>query len=131
MTDTTHLSGYLLDYYAAMAEGMPIPLLKRHERDDTYICIIGDPVFSICAYSPTTNPALALPIIEKMASRFQIISLGDENPKTIIFTLNWLDQEDVGINKQRTTGASYVEAALRALVAWKFPDGLPEPVYEK
>lgn len=27
-------------------------------------------------------------------------------------------------------GKDITEAALRALVAWKFPDGLPEPIYE-
>lgn len=128
-TNTTTLSGYLLDYYAALAENMPNPRLVKHQRDDAYICTIRQEPFHrhFEAYSLTTKPVLTLPIIEKLASRFQIISVGDDN---IIFTLSWLDLEDRSMGKIRTTGATFTEAALRALVAWKFPDGLPEPVYE-
>jgi len=75
MTDTTTLSGYLLDYYAALAENMPNPRLVKHQRDDTYICVTGiksgcGKYYWIESYSPTTNPALALPIIERLIAQY-------------------------------------------------------------
>lgn len=69
-TDTTTLSGYLLDYYAALAENMPNPRLRKHEREDTYICCIGDEQNTFpTAYSPTTNPERALPIIDSIVKK--------------------------------------------------------------
>lgn len=133
-TDTTHLSGYLLDYYAALAENMTNPRLRKHEREDTYICVINDILYSpsIClieTYSPTTNPALALPIIDSMMQHFDVsIFSGAKETEFAIEAKNgWrllLTRRVVRF------GDNITEAALRALVAWKFPDGLPEPIYE-
>ena len=124
MTDTTHLSGPLLDYYAALAENMPNPRLVKHQRDDTYICTIRQESFHrhFEAYSPTTNTALALPIIDKLINDDKSALFAKTNYPGACFMLS---------NGGLYCGDNITEAALRALVAWKFPDGLPEPVYEK
>lgn len=135
-TDTTTLSGYLMDYYAALAENMPNPRLRKHEREDTFICVIRKEPFIHHypeAYSPTTNPALALPIIEKIAKRFKIISIqtmGKTNATFIdlVYTNDVMDNKSYNIIS--VISDDFVTCALRALVAWKFPDGLPEIVYE-
>ena len=127
MTDTSTLSGYLLDYYTALAENMPNPKLVKHQRGDEYICIVGKQAdcglyYSIDAYSPTTNPALALPIIDIMLSEnFCFIN---DHISDAVLCGDCLGDID------KIAGKDITEAALRALVAWKFPDGLPEPVYE-
>jgi len=131
MTDTSNLSGPLLDYYAALAENMPNPRLLQLQRSDAYICIVdGAQVASkFEAYSPATNPALALPIIDSMMQRFDIsVFSGAKEVELAI-------EEKNGWRLQLTRrvvqfSSNITEAALRALVAWKFPDGLPEPIYE-
>jgi len=132
-TDTTHLSGAMLDYYAALAEDMPDPRLRKHEREDTYICVTKTKTacgnLFIGAYSPTTNPALALPIIDSMMQHFDVsIFSGAKDTEFAIEAKNgWrllLTRRVVRF------GDNITEAALRALVAWKFPDGLPDPIYE-
>lgn len=121
MTDTTTLSGAMLDYYAALAENMPNPRLLKHQRDDTYICTIRQESFHrhFSAYSPTTNPALALPIIDKLLQAQALFANATGDYVACMLK-----------SAETTYGKDITEAALRALVAWKFPDGLPEPVYE-
>lgn len=136
MTDATHLSGPMLDYYAALAENMPNPRLRKHEREDTFICVISikapnGKYYSIDAYSPTTNPALALPIIEKLVD-----NLGVRNNQITLYKIGicyMFSDKDLNSNESLriSCGGTLAEAALRALVAWKFPNGLPDPVYEK
>jgi len=125
-TDTTHLSGPMLDYYAALAENMPNPRLRKHERENAYICVISFKAENgkryPHAYSPTTNPALALPIIDKLIKNFFDFER-DSNNENLTSCASFYS----GIN---FIGDNITEAALRALVAWKFPDGLPEPIYE-
>lgn len=118
MTDATTLSGPLLDYYAALAENMPNPRLVKHQRDDTYICTIREEPFHrhFVAYRPTTNPALALPIIDKLMM------------EGVMFIRN--SSGIVACMSKPHYGKNITEAALRALVAWKLPDALPEPIYE-
>jgi len=129
MIDTSTLSGYLLDYYCALAENMPNPRLRKHEREDTYICCIGDERNTLPkAYSPTTNPALALPIIGKLFNSYNVIFNHDENDKFI--ALYKIGNEN---NKCIYCGKIYpslIETCIVTLVDLKFPDGLPEPIYE-
>lgn len=130
MIDTTTLSGYLLDYYVALAEEQPSPCLRKHPRSDDYICIIGEVApgetrYYLAAYSPTTNPALALPIMNKLIHHgFQFGLMGAEDGDTFVRVYS------MRLNVFADSDRSLEEAALRALVAWKFPDGLPKPIYE-
>lgn len=137
-TDTTHLSGYLLDYYAALAENMPNPRLRKHEREDTFICVIDYPnpkmkyfQREFKSYSPTTNPALALPIIEKLVAQYGDDDYTISTGKLASNGKYYCQRLHRGENQSYFLGDTFTEAALRALVAGKFPDGLPEPVYEK
>jgi hypothetical protein len=131
MTDTTHLSGYLLDYYAALAENMPNPRLRKYKRESNYICVVNSFILLGCneAFNPTSNSALLMPIFEKLISNFNFDASkhSDEWDNKYYLRIHGYGADFTSIS---TTGDSATEAALRALVAWKFPDGLPEPIYE-
>lgn len=123
MTDTTTLSGPLLDYYAALAENMPNPRLVKHQRDDTYICIYDDPAFGYRAVGPLEQLVSTLRIIQRLV-------YAGINP---VLKRHRTEKEVIAFKKgivEYGESSDLTEAALRALVAWKFPDGLPEPVYE-
>lgn len=139
MTDTTTLSGYLLDYYAALAENMPNPRLRKHEREDTYICVMDNVLVTpSCnfiasaptACSPTKNPALALPIIEKLVAQYGDDDYTISTGKLVSNGKYYCQRLHRGENQSYFLGDTFTEAALRALVVWEFPDGLPEPVFE-
>jgi len=74
---------------------------------------------------------LALPIIQKLVDTF------GTHEREITFEkcddCYWIGIRDMVCDSYDSThtGKDIIEAALRALVAWKFPDGLPEPIYEK
>ena len=134
MTDTTTLSGYLLDYYCALAENKPEPKLVKHQRGEEYICIINgaESMGFPCAmaYSPTANPALALPIIERLLAEYGNDDYTISTGKLASNGKYYCQRLHRGENQSYFLGDTFTEAALRAMVAWKFPDGLPEPIYE-
>jgi hypothetical protein len=105
---TDRLSGPLLDYWVARAEGYEIRAIAGIAGELDHILVQGE-VFGGWKYSPSTDWAQAGVIIDREAIGF--IPLSDAE---------WLAEEHITAHRGR--GPTHLIAAMRAYVASKFGD---------
>lgn len=114
---TSNLTGALLDYWVARAEGIPADQLSIRQvpRTDWTICVHTPPGLIPRTLAYSTDWALGGPLIEKHCASLEYrIGLG--------LTDEWLCVHGSGVGE----GATPLQAVCRAVVVSAFSDNVEE-----
>ena len=109
----SELSGALLDYWVAKAEGIPTAWISRKEGEEP-VCILGPVAMDRFEWSPSTSWAQGGPIIEREGIDITVAMESVTGEKTILF---WSADRD---DWDGACGETPLTAAMRAYVQSKF-----------
>lgn len=118
---TSELTGALLDYWVARAEGVTVErLLLPLAKSNLKICYVQPPGLLSGIFAPSSNWVQGGPLIEKY--KIQIEAPRDYK----INVTNWYAGVDGGEMSLFANGDTPLQAVCRVVVASKFGDEVPE-----
>lgn len=117
------LLGVMLDYWVARAEGAD---LGPDWDQDEYVIVGGHSGHPQVEYSPSTDWAQGGPIIERERIHLEPFPGGDEYPEWLAFEQSDGWGEPLYDSPLRQYGDTALMAAMRAYVALRFGDEVPD-----
>lgn len=118
----SELSGALLDLWVARAEGLPLSC----DWDQGEYILVGTGAGDLIEFSPSSNWSEGGPIIERERVHLEPFPGGEEYPEWMAFEQSDGWGEPVEDSPRRQYGETALEAAMRAYVASKFGEEVPD-----